>query len=45
MKVEKDKFDTLLHRMMSTPPEKQTEIKSTKNGGKIIPPKPSPAKQ
>jgi hypothetical protein len=45
MKVDKDKFDTLLHRMMSTPPEKTAAIKSTKKTGKIIPPRPSPAKQ
>jgi hypothetical protein len=37
MKVEKDKFEALLRRMISTPPEKQTEITSTKNGGNYNP--------
>jgi hypothetical protein len=45
VKVDKNKFEALLQRMISTPPEKQAEIKSTKNGGKIIPFKPSSAKQ
>jgi hypothetical protein len=45
MKVDKEKFDALLHRMMSTPPEKTATIKSEKKAGKIIPFKPSPAKQ
>lgn len=46
MKVDKDQFDALLHRMMSTPPEKTATIKSEKKGGTIIPPpKSAPAKQ
>jgi hypothetical protein len=45
MKVNKDQFDALLHRMMSTPPEKTATIKSEKKGGMIIPPNPIPAKK
>jgi len=45
MKVEKDKFDSLLARLLQQKPEKTSALKSTKRGGTIIPPKPSlPAK-
>ena len=45
MKVEKEKFDTLLHRMMSTPPEKTATIKGKPGDPTpIIRPKTSPAK-
>ena len=46
MKVEKEKFDTLLRRMMNTPPEKTKTIKSSEKPGKIIPAKtPAPAQK
>jgi hypothetical protein len=47
MKVDKDQFDALLHRMIAEPPTKTATIKSEKKGGTIIPtPKPSaPGKQ
>jgi hypothetical protein len=45
MKVEKRQFDSLLERLLKTKPEKTQAIKSKKKAGKIIPPKPSPAKQ
>lgn len=44
MKVDKDQFDSLLYRLMSTPPEKTSTIKSEKKGETIIPPKTSPVK-
>lgn len=37
MKVEKEKFDALLHRMMKTPPEPKKAIKIEGKAGKIIP--------
>jgi hypothetical protein len=39
MKVEKQKFDTLLQKMLQQKPEKTSVIKSDEKPGKIIPPK------
>lgn len=43
MKVEKEKFDALLGKMLQQKPEKTSTIKSEKTGGKIIPPKTPPS--
>jgi hypothetical protein len=40
MKVDKQKFDSLLSRMLKESPTKTATIKSEKKGGTIIPPKP-----
>jgi hypothetical protein len=37
MPVPKAEFDSLLHRMMKTPPEPKTGIKTEGKAGKIIP--------
>lgn len=37
MKVSKEKFDALLHRMMHAPPESAKTIKGERKAGKIIP--------
>ena len=37
MKVDKDQFDALLHKMMSAPPEPKSSIKIEGKAGKIIP--------
>jgi hypothetical protein len=39
VKVEKDKFDTLLKKMLKQKPEKTSAIKSTEKPEKIIQPK------
>jgi len=39
MKVKKDKFDTLLQKMLQQRPEKTSTIKSSEKPDKIIPPK------
>jgi hypothetical protein len=39
MKVEKEKFDDLLQRMLKQESEKTSTIKSGKKAGTIIPPK------
>jgi hypothetical protein len=38
--VNKDQFDSLLHRMMQAPPEPAKTIKTEGKAGKIIPPNP-----
>lgn len=43
MKVHKEKFDSLLQRLLRQKPEKTSAITSKKTGGKIIPPKPQPS--
>jgi hypothetical protein len=46
MKVNKDQFDALLGKLMQTPPQPATSIKTQGKAGKIIPAaKPAPAKQ
>ncbi len=46
MKVDKDQFDALLHKMMQTPPAPTKTIKSEKASATIIPPpKPVSPKQ
>ena len=37
MKVDKTQFDTLLHKMMQSPPEPAKAIKTQGKAGKIIP--------
>jgi len=37
MKVDKDQFDSLLHKMMQAPPEPRDAIKTDGKAGKIIP--------
>jgi hypothetical protein len=37
MKVDKDQFDSLLHKMMSAPPQPKSGIKIAGKAGKIIP--------
>jgi hypothetical protein len=37
--VNKDQFDSLLRKMVQSPPEKTATIKSEKRGATIIPPK------
>jgi len=44
MKVDKEKFDSLLNRMLKEPSAKTSTIKSEKKSGTIIPPKPATAK-
>lgn len=38
MKVDKDKFDTLLGKLMQTPPQPAKSIEIEGKAGKIIPP-------
>ncbi len=38
MKVDKSQFDTLLGRLMQTPPEPAKAIKTEGKAGKIVPP-------
>ena len=38
MKVNKDQFDSLLHKMMQAPPEPKKAIKTQGKAGKIVPP-------
>lgn len=38
MKVDKNQFDTLLHKMMQAPPEPKKKIVIEEKAGKIIPP-------
>jgi hypothetical protein len=37
MKVDKDQFDALLHKMMQAPPEPRSAIVTDGKAGKIIP--------
>jgi len=43
LKVDKDKFDTLLSKLMRTPPEPAKAIETQGKAGKIIPPIPQSA--
>ncbi len=38
MKVDKNQFDKLLHKMMQAPPETKKQIETDGKAGKIIPP-------
>jgi hypothetical protein len=43
MKVDKDQFDALLHKMMQAPPAPKAGIKMERKAGKIIPATPQPS--
>jgi hypothetical protein len=43
MKVDKDQFDALLHKMMQAPPEPKSGIKIEGKAGKIVPATPQPS--
>ena len=43
MKVDKDKFDALLGKLMQTPPQPAKSIETTGKAGKIIPTNQPPA--
>lgn len=38
MKVDKDRFDALLGKLMQTPPQPAKSIETTGKAGKIVPP-------
>jgi hypothetical protein len=43
MKVDKDQFDNLLHKMTQTQPEPKSAIKTIGEAGKTIPATPEPS--
>jgi hypothetical protein len=43
MKVDKNQFDALLHKMMQAPPEPKKSIEIEGKAGKIVPPIQPPA--
>ena len=43
MKVDKEQFDALLHKMMQTPPQPKAGIQIHEKAGKIIPAIPQPS--